>query len=93
MKEVLSNIERFLHTIAPHNPVNIMIQLYLNFTYETSSYIKTCRPVYLSKLVFLNKQTSGCKRSIKPHSSTPINLARLITAALDAEFYKAEKDV
>lgn len=39
MKEVLSNIERFLHTIAPHNPLNIMTQLYLNFTYDQGVFL------------------------------------------------------
>ncbi|MDQ1274885.1 MAG: hypothetical protein QG610_457 [Euryarchaeota archaeon] len=39
MKEVLSNIERFLHTIVPHNPINIMTQLYLYFTYEMGIYL------------------------------------------------------
>ena len=50
MKEVLSNIERFSHTIAPHNPLNIMHQLYLYFTYERRIYTPLFRPACWSKL-------------------------------------------
>lgn len=63
MKEVLSNIERFLHTIAPHNPLNIMAQLYLNFTYQRANCLSICRPISQSKLSFDKQILKDAKAS------------------------------